>query len=205
MASVTPAEMGQKPGPRVLKDLNWLERRENLVLGPLKATLLMSQLREDCKFLARLRIMDYSLLIGLHQVPEGGECGDPNAAESCAFYSDAGGFRSSFATNTPGPEIYYLGIIDILTPYTLKKRLEHTFKSILHPKASISAVRPALYARRFLSFMNDHILQDVNADYGRRELPSVPETEEADSEKEKEKEKEKGTVAREIDLGMSRQ
>lgn len=32
----------------VLKDLNWLERRERLILGPLKATELMRQLHDDC-------------------------------------------------------------------------------------------------------------------------------------------------------------
>lgn len=37
------------PGPAVLKDLNWLKRREKLVLGPIKATLLMNQLKTDCK------------------------------------------------------------------------------------------------------------------------------------------------------------
>lgn len=37
------------PGPLVLKDLNWLSKREKLVLGPIKATQLMNQLKIDCK------------------------------------------------------------------------------------------------------------------------------------------------------------
>jgi hypothetical protein len=48
----------------------------------------------------------------------------------CTFYAEEGGFRSSFSDNSPGDELYFLGIIDILTPYSLKKRLEHGIKSI---------------------------------------------------------------------------
>ena len=73
-----------------------------------------------------------------------------------------------------------LGIIDILTPYSLSKKLEHTFKSLVFPKDSISAVNPADYARRFLKFMSDNILQNVGADYSRRGLPEVPMTEETE-------------------------
>ena len=71
-----------------------------------------------------------------------------------------------------------VGIIDILTPYSLSKKLEHTFKSLVYPKDSISAVNPSDYARRFLKFMSDNILQNVGADYSRRILPRVPEAEE---------------------------
>lgn len=68
-------------------------------------------------------------------------------------------------------------MIDILTPYSLSKKLEHTFKSLVFPKDSISAVNPSDYARRFLKFMSDNILQNVGADYSRRRLPKVPEAE----------------------------
>jgi len=61
-----------KAGQNVtLKDLNWMENDRKLVLGPAKATLLMNQLRTDCHFLAKLNIMDYSLLVGLHSIPIG--------------------------------------------------------------------------------------------------------------------------------------
>lgn len=57
----------------------------------------------------------------------------------------------------------------------MSKKLEHTFKSLVFPKDAISAVNPADYARRFLKFMSDNILQNVEADYSRRKLPNVPE------------------------------
>lgn len=187
--------IGQRHGPRVLKDLNWLEHKELLILGPVKAKLLMRQLRNDCKFLASLKIMDYSLLIGFHDIPDAAQEAELldaiSPAASQIFYADHGGFQTSFSDNSPGQHVYYLGIIDILTPYTLRKRLEHTFKSLILPKASISAVKPSLYARRLLAFMKDNILQTAapsstsngpvtskiyltDADYSLRELPDVP-------------------------------
>ena len=98
-------------GPKVLKDLNWLSRRENLVLGPLRATDLMTQLKIDCKFLAKSNIMDYSLLIGLRDcaLNDDSWTGTDDRIPF-TFYKDFEGFRSSFQDNSPGPEIYYLGI-----------------------------------------------------------------------------------------------
>lgn len=64
----------------------------------------------------------------------------------------------------------------------MTKKLEHTFKSLIFPKDSISAVNPKDYARRFLKFMSDNILRDVGADYGRRGLPGVPEVKDDDED-----------------------
>lgn len=55
--------------------------------------------------------------------------------------------------------------------------MEHFFKSIVFPTDSISAVNPINYAKRFLKFMNENILQNVEGDYNRRELPRIPECE----------------------------
>ncbi|KAI9331451.1 hypothetical protein DFJ73DRAFT_857274 [Zopfochytrium polystomum] len=58
--------------PRVtLKDLNWLEKNRKLHLGPIKRSLLLDQIRKDVEFLERLEIMDYSLLIGCHDLVTG--------------------------------------------------------------------------------------------------------------------------------------
>lgn len=147
--------------------------------------------------------MDYSLLIGLHALAKDDDTDDTSdtidTSDQFIFYKDFdGGFQSSFEDNTNGPEVYYLGtwckqwryhfilyllgIIDILTPYSLAKKLEHTFKSLVYPKDSISAVNPSDYARRFLKFMSSNILRDVGADYGKRALPAVPGTEECEDE-----------------------
>ncbi|KAJ6816378.1 phosphatidylinositol 4-phosphate 5-kinase 1-like [Iris pallida] len=49
--------------------------------------------------------------------------------------------------------VLYLGIIDILQEYNLKKRIEHAFKSLKYDPLTISAVEPKLYSSRFISFL----------------------------------------------------
>lgn len=46
------------------------------------------------------------------------------------FYQDEGGYRATSEFNSPQDTIYYLGIIDICTPYSLTKKLEHFWKGL---------------------------------------------------------------------------
>jgi 1-phosphatidylinositol-4-phosphate 5-kinase len=48
----------------------------------------------------------------------------------CYFYQDSGGFAATDEMNLPEKEIYYIGIIDVLTYYDTGKKLEHFFRSI---------------------------------------------------------------------------
>ncbi|CAN9098026.1 unnamed protein product [Alternaria sp. RS040] len=56
-----------------LKDLNWLRRNQHLELGPSKKKMFIEQMQRDVKLLQRLHIMDYSLLIGIHDLEKGNE------------------------------------------------------------------------------------------------------------------------------------
>lgn len=56
----------------------------------------------------------------------------------------------------PGDEIYFLGIIDILQQYDLRKMGETAVKSLVHPSKDISAVSPHFYAQRFVRFLEQH-------------------------------------------------
>jgi 1-phosphatidylinositol-4-phosphate 5-kinase len=64
--------------------------------------------------------------------------------------------RDKFGKETD--EIYYMGIIDILQQYDLRKLGETVFKSLtMRSKASgISAVPPGRYASRFVEFLDKH-------------------------------------------------
>lgn len=55
----------------VLKDLNWRRSGESLQLGPEKSRVLLKQLEYDVAFLANNEIMDYSLLVGIHDMSRG--------------------------------------------------------------------------------------------------------------------------------------
>lgn len=73
------------------------------------------------------------------------------------FYEDNGGYRSTDNLNLPLEEVYYIGIIDIFTRYSLKKRLETFFKSIVSDRTKISAMVPKDYALRFIKFITDSL------------------------------------------------
>lgn len=49
--------------------------------------------------------------------------------------------------------VLYMGIIDILQEYNLKKKIEHAYKSLRYDPLSISVIEPKLYAKRFISFL----------------------------------------------------
>ncbi|KAG0354977.1 Phosphatidylinositol-4-phosphate 5-kinase [Gamsiella multidivaricata] len=189
------------------KDLNWVNRNRKLELGPVKRHLFVEQMKRDVELLARLNIMDYSLLIGIHDIERGNKDNirdntlkvfhpdtkkqlarepsrrdkreskvnalrmavkesdpvaiGPSALPSdsfserrhCIFYADDGGLLSTNEQNEQGQDLYYLGVIDILTPYNYVKKIEHYWKSLSQDKHQISAVNPKEYAQRFLSFM----------------------------------------------------
>ena len=46
-------------------------------------------------------------------------------------------------------DVFYFGIVDVLQPYTLKKQLEHSLKSLVQDKKKMTIVEPALYSQRF--------------------------------------------------------
>ncbi|XP_068561578.1 phosphatidylinositol 4-phosphate 5-kinase-like protein 1 [Cebidichthys violaceus] len=56
-----------------------------------------------------------------------------------------------------GPEQrYFIGIIDIFTVYSCKKRLEHLWKRLRHPGRSFSTVSPQRYCLRLCHWVQDH-------------------------------------------------
>ncbi|XP_034910743.1 phosphatidylinositol 4-phosphate 5-kinase 7 [Populus alba] len=50
--------------------------------------------------------------------------------------------------------VLYMGVIDILQEYKVKKKVEHACKSLKFDPQSISVVEPKLYAKRFINFLH---------------------------------------------------
>lgn len=67
-----------------------------------------------------------------HVAPDAGE------RQHFLFYQDDGGLRATDETNDNLDTIYYLGIIDILTPYNTLKKLEHCWKGFQADRVRVS-------------------------------------------------------------------
>nr|GMD78052.1 phosphatidylinositol 4-phosphate 5-kinase 2 [Ipomoea batatas] len=179
---------------------------------------LIKQIDLDCEFLESERIMDYSLLVGLHFRDD--NTGDkmglspfllrtgksdsfqnekfmrgyrfleaelqdmdrilagrkplihlganmPARAERVVRRSDFDQYipgRFGHLAPSRGIETYevvlYFGIIDILQDYDISKKLEHVYKSLQADPASISAVDPKMYSRRFRDFIGRIFIED---------------------------------------------
>jgi len=107
----------------------------------------LKQIELDSKFLCGQEIMDYSLLLGFHFCMD--ETIYINKRENKELRWNQGVLSSD------GKVMYYMGIIDILQLYNLKKKAEVFAKSyfLSKDKKGISAVPPQPYSTRFINGM----------------------------------------------------
>ena len=63
---------------------------------------------------------------GANELPEE----DSGDLQHFIFYQDEGGLRATNDMNAPLDTLYYLGVIDILTPYSFFKKIEHCWKGL---------------------------------------------------------------------------
>ncbi|XP_043911227.1 phosphatidylinositol 5-phosphate 4-kinase type-2 beta [Protopterus annectens] len=177
------------------KDNDFLNEGQRLHIGDENKKIFVEKLKRDVEFLALLKIMDYSLLVGIHDVDraEQEEMDVEDRAEEEDLENDVTGTNPIGSYGTPpdspgnllnaprffGPgefdptvdvyamkshdnasrkEVYFMAIIDILTPYDTKKKAAHAAKTVKHGAgAEISTVNPEQYSKRFIEFMQNII------------------------------------------------
>jgi len=132
-----------------LKDNDFVERGEKINVGAELKIFLTSLIHKDVLFFAKHNILDYSLLLGIHQ--------RTLSPSSQSEPLPAGGLARGYPS-VDNARVFYLGIIDILCQYDAKKRMETFFKSFRFERKGISAVPPQEYADRFLDFISSHIV-----------------------------------------------
>ncbi|RNF03373.1 putative phosphatidylinositol-4-phosphate 5-kinase [Trypanosoma rangeli] len=164
------------------KDNDFLADKKQLHLSAEAQRALLAQLEADTELLNKANILDYSLLVGIYSgeagwssTPEAVELAqrqrqrmeklaaalgappaqplesDPDASKQGddVFHAYYGGIASA-----DGTEVYFLGMVDCLTTYSIKKVGEHFSKSVLlQDMKKISCVPPSVYRSRFLNFM----------------------------------------------------
>ncbi|XP_068599601.1 phosphatidylinositol 4-phosphate 5-kinase type-1 gamma [Brachionichthys hirsutus] len=171
------------------KDLDFMQDlQDGLMLDQDTYNALVKTLQRDCLVLESFKIMDYSLLLGVHNMDQAerekqmeGSQGDSDekrpVAQQKALYSTAmesiqggaacGGSIDADETmggipavNGKGERLLlYIGIIDILQSYRLIKKLEHTWKALVHDGDTVSVHRPGFYAERFFKFMSNTVFK----------------------------------------------
>lgn len=199
-----------------LKDNDFLEENYKLMLPADAKAQLLSLLKSDTEFLTKMHLMDYSLLVGIHDIEmerqlekeRQAATGSPqqqqlqqqmSTQEDKSFVAElhqqtgsdleSGGEQISppespvpstgaFTTNSGGLNlddeffaipsseeshrklIYFIGLVDILTYYGVKKRTESAAKTVKYGAGAehISTVKPEQYAKRLLEFVNRNVL-----------------------------------------------
>ncbi|XP_042620657.1 phosphatidylinositol 4-phosphate 5-kinase type-1 beta-like [Cyprinus carpio] len=174
-----------KPSP-TFKDLDFQEMHEGLYFDADTYNALMKTLQRDCRVLESFKIMDYSLLLGIHVLDrklrgrggmgdskrQGGQKvlystaresiqGDGKAAEPLPDADDEtlGGIP---AKHKDEKLLIFLGIIDILQSYRFIKKVEHSWKALVHDGDTVSVHRPNFYADRFLKFMGTTVFKKIH-------------------------------------------
>ncbi|NXG49864.1 PI42B kinase, partial [Psilopogon haemacephalus] len=175
------------------KDNDFLNEGQKLHVGEESKKNFLEKLKRDVEFLAQLKIMDYSLLVGIHDVDraeqEEMEVEERAEDEECENDGLGGNPISSYGTppdspgnllnyprffgpgefdpsvdvyamkshdSAPRKEVYFMAIIDILTPYDAKKKAAHAAKTVKHGAgAEISTVNPEQYSKRFNEFISN--------------------------------------------------
>ncbi|KAL1512511.1 hypothetical protein ABEB36_002093 [Hypothenemus hampei] len=216
----------QKRSP-TYKDLDFMEHHpEGILMESDTYNALVKTIQRDCRVLESFKIMDYSLLLAIHNLdqaqreklekksqlnlqhnPQDGDIGGSGpsrlllqeerereredrvgaaalnrsrsinrqrlvahstAMESIQAESEPidedddtppGGIP---ARNNKGERLLlFIGIIDILQSYRFRKKLEHTWKSMIHDGDTVSVHRPSFYAQRFQKFMAEKVFKKI--------------------------------------------
>ncbi|XP_038820583.1 phosphatidylinositol 4-phosphate 5-kinase type-1 beta-like [Salvelinus namaycush] len=170
---------------RAFKDLDFQEMLEGLHFDGDTYSALMKTLQRDCRVLESFKIMDYSLLLGVHVQDK--KCldrgarvdskrlngqrvlystalesieGDGKVAELVADDDTMGGIPAKHKDETL---LIFLGIIDILQSYRFIKKVEHSWKALVHDGDIVSVHRPGFYADRFLKFMGGTVFKKIHS------------------------------------------
>lgn len=167
------------------KDVDFRNNMQKVYVTEEDKEKFMEKVNRDVEFLVKLKIMDYSLLMGIHDVgraereedteevfneeeqeaeniygtsPEGiaGYLSACRPLEPGEFHPYVDVYAIKSCTGAPQREIYFMGLIDILTQYDTKKKAAHAAKTVKHGAgAEISTVHPEQYAKRFRDFVSN--------------------------------------------------
>ncbi|CAL8335929.1 unnamed protein product [Lota lota] len=183
------------------KDIDFRNNLQKVYVSAEEKEKVLDKLNRDVAFLVQMRIMDYSLLLGIHDVAraereeeeeeEEEECSteeeeeqqeqeeeeeeEENIVAPVPAPEGIAGYMGAFkplgpgeydpyvdvyaiqsAAGAPQREVYFMGLIDVLTQYDARKKAAHAAKTVKHGAgAEISTVHPEQYGKRFREFIGN--------------------------------------------------
>ncbi|XP_072317667.1 phosphatidylinositol 4-phosphate 5-kinase type-1 alpha-like isoform X2 [Eucyclogobius newberryi] len=180
------------------KDLDFIQDLpDGLLMEAENYNALSKTIQRDCLLLQSFKIMDYSLLMGIHNMDQA------NRERDRGYSADSGGSEGAVTPDQRRPQIQkslyctamesiqgeargkgaldsedhmggipartskgerlliYIGIIDILQSYRFIKKLEHSWKALVHDGDTVSVHRPGFYAERFQQFMCNTVFRKI--------------------------------------------
>ncbi|XP_036411479.1 phosphatidylinositol 4-phosphate 5-kinase type-1 alpha-like isoform X2 [Megalops cyprinoides] len=176
------------------KDLDFIQDLpDGILLEPDYYNALSKTIQRDCLLLQSFKIMDYSLLVGIHNMDQAcrERAGEGVATEGAVSPDQRRpqGQKSLYCTamesiqgevRGKGPQdsedqlggiparngkgerlLVFIGVIDILQSYRFMKKLEHSWKALVHDGDTVSVHRPGFYAERFQRFMCNTVFKKI--------------------------------------------
>ena len=143
---------------KALKDLDFLELKQKvnfplIALSKSNINFSLQVIKRDLKVLAKCNLMDYSLFIAIVR-------DDNNRSEETEEDDEQQPLKGVFTQNKNTKYTYCISIIDFLTEYTFRKKMENFYKTFTKfgkAKNAVSVVDATTYSVRFTNFMREHV------------------------------------------------
>ena len=143
---------------KALKDLDFLELKQKvnfplIALSKSNINFSLQVIKRDLKVLTKCNLMDYSLFIAIVR-------DDNNRSEETEEDDEQQPLKGVFTQNKNTKYTYCISIIDFLTEYTFRKKMENFYKTFTKfgkAKNAVSVVDATTYSVRFTNFMREHV------------------------------------------------
>ncbi|TSO77747.1 Phosphatidylinositol 4-phosphate 5-kinase type-1 beta [Bagarius yarrelli] len=134
------------------KDLDFQDMHEGLYFDTETYNALMKTLQRDCRVLESFKIMDYSLLLGIHVLDtQTHRDADGSGGDGRRPVGQRVRYSTAWSPSR-GRQAAELFI----------KKLEHSWKALVYDGDTVSVHRPSFYANRFLKFMSTRVFRKIH-------------------------------------------